>query len=153
MHQSHGFNPRGWEKSSQVHLHCQECIVDKKQAYELYSCWRYLYLRHLFVFSSTWLFTTKTHKLILLFTLPVLPHQSTTWPLGLPRVNLDQDHLLQSQPEEQSSQLDAQAGKQTKAQLDRPLRGLPIKQQLLPSVGGFPSVRPANRRRVRNFPP
>ena len=86
-----------------------------------------LYLRHLFFFS-TCCFNAKTpHKPILFCNLPVLPHQSTAWPFGLQGGNLDQDYLLPSQPEEQPSQLDAQAGKQTKAQLDRPLRGLPIK--------------------------
>ena len=59
----------------------------------------------------------------------------------------------QANPRSSHHNLTHKQAKKTKAQLNRPLRGLPIKQQLLPSVGGFPSVRPANRRRVRNFPP
>ena len=66
------------------------------------------------IFDICFFFSKTPHKLTLFFTLPVLPHQSTSWPFGLTRGNLDQDHLLPSQPEEQSSQLDTQAGKQAK---------------------------------------
>ena len=54
LHLSHRFNPRGWEKS-------KECIVDKEQAYGLHSCWRYLYLRHLFFFLKN---STQTHSIL-----------------------------------------------------------------------------------------
>ena len=58
LHLSHRFNPRGWEKS-------KECIVDKEQACGLHSCWRYLYLRHLFFFQK--LHTTSSYSSLFLF--------------------------------------------------------------------------------------
>ena len=137
-----GSNPEGEKKAHKYTCIARGALWTGKQRM---SCVNWIFLLTIFVslisvFSLIWWFITKNSPQVHP-NRPDLPHQSTTWPFGLLRGNLDQDHLLPSKDREKSSQLDTQAGKQTKAQLDRPLRALPTKQQLLASVGGFPSVR------------
>ena len=137
-----GSNPEGEKKAHKYTCIARGALWTGKQRM---SCVNWIFLLTIFVslisvFSLIWWFITKNSPQVHP-NRPDLPHQSTTWPFGLLRGNLDQDHLLPSKAREKSSQLDTQAGKQTKAQLDRPLRALPTKQQLLASVGGFrPSV-------------